>query len=419
MDVYIAIGACLLGFLTGAGILYLVIRPRMVAAEHQLAATQEELVTVRMELAEEKARLEELRNQEEDQTRLLDGARERLRLEFENLANRLFDQKTEQSKANIETLLKPLQEKLIEFQNQVATAYEKEGRERFSLAKEVQRLIELNQQVSKEAEALTKALKGDNKTAGTWGEVVLERVLESSGLRNGVEYETQSVHQSEAGRILRPDVIVHLPENRDVVIDSKVSLVAYEAFCNAETEPDRDAAAKEFLNSVRTHMKGLAAKEYDQLPEVNSLDFVLMFIPVEGAFMLALQLDQDLYRKGFEQGIMLVSPSTLLFCLRTIQNLWKTTYQNRNAIEIANQASGLYDKFVAFVEDLEGIGKQLERAQKSYEAAHNKLKSGRGCLVNRAQTLIDLGVKAKKKLPASVTAEPEEPLALDQEEETA
>jgi DNA recombination protein RmuC len=275
------------------------------------------------------------------------------------------------------------------------------------LIKEVQRLQELNQKIGEDAANLTKALKGDAKTQGTWGEIILERILEESGLRKGIEYDSQGGFRDTDGKLLKPDVVVHLPEEKDIIIDSKVSLVAYEKYVRTEDADERDRAVKDHLISINAHLKSLESKRYDELPGIKSLDFVLMFIPIESAFMLAIDKDSEIFRKAFDQNIMIVSPSTLLVTLRTIQSIWRYEYQNKNALEIAEKAGNLYDKFVGFVADLEKLGDQIDNAQKAYDGAHNKLISGKGNLVSRAQTLIDLGVKSRKRLPASVIQEAE------------
>jgi DNA recombination protein RmuC len=342
-----------------------------------------------------------------------------LRIQFENLANQIFEEKTrifaDQSRVNLDTILTPFKEKIAEFEKKVTEVYTTEGKERHSLIKEVQRLQELNLKIGVDAENLTRALKGDTKTQGTWGEIILERILEESGLRKGIEYDAQGGFRDAEGRLLKPDVVVHLPEEKDIVIDSKVSLVAYEKYVRAENEEQRDRAVKEHLASINAHLKSLEAKRYDELPGVKSLDFVLMFVPIESAFMLAIEKDGEIFRKAFDKSIMIVSPSTLLVTLRTIQNIWRYEHQNRNALEIAERAGALYDKFVGFVTDLDKLGDQIENTRKAYDGAHNKLVSGKGNLVSRAQNLIALGVKSRKQLPASVrqAAEPETPLVGD------
>ena len=377
------------------------------------AAKLDELAQLCTGLERDKSRLaaelQEQAKSADEKLQVLNDAKKELQTQFENLANKIFESKTksfaEQSRANLDTILIPFKEKIIEFEKQVSEAYTNEGKERHSLIKEVQRLQELNQKLGEDAENLTRALKGDTKAQGTWGEIILERILEESGLRKGIEYDSQGGFRDTAGKLLKPDVIVHLPEGKDIVIDSKVSLIAYEKYVRAEDDGDRDKALREHMISINTHLKGLEAKKYDELPGVKSLDFVLMFVPVESAFMLAIEKDNEIFRKAFDQSIMIVSPSTLLVTLRTIQNIWRYEHQNKNALEIADRAGALYDKFVGFITDLERVGDQIESTRKAYDGAHNKLVSGKGNLVSRAQSLIDLGVKSRKQLPANVIQE--------------
>lgn len=365
------------------------------------------------EFAQENARLKEQLKSEraklEENMAVLNEAKETLKVEFQNVANQIFEDKSkrfaDQNRANLDTVLGPFKDQIKAFEQKVTDTYEKEGRERFSLMKEVQRLQDLNQQISEDAENLTRALKGDSKTQGTWGEMILERILEESGLRKGVEYDAQGGFRDAEGKLLKPDVVVHLPEEKDIVIDSKVTLVAYERYVQAVEDDDRERAVKAHLQSINNHLKDLGSKRYDDLPGLRSLDFVLMFIPIESAFMLAIERDGEIFRKAFEQNIVIVSPSTLLVTLRTIQSIWRYEYQNRNALEIAQRAGDLYDKFVGFVDDLERIGESLERSKKIYDGAHNKLVSGKGNLINRAHGLIELGVKSKKQMPKVLTEE--------------
>ncbi len=367
------------------------------------------------ELERENAKLttelrEEVRRSGESLKNLSETKQE-LHTQFENLANQIFAEKTktfaDQSKANLATILTPFKEKIAEFEKKVTDVYNTEGKERHSLIKEVQRLQELNQKIGADAENLTKALKGDTRAQGAWGEIILERILEESGLRKGLEYDSQGGFRDADGKLLKPDVVVHLPENKDIIIDSKVSLVAYEKYVRSENDEERDRAVKEHLMSINAHLRGLESKKYDELPGVKSLDFVLMFIPIESAFMLAIEKDSEIFRKAFNQNIMIVSPTTLLVTLRTIQNIWRYEHQNKNALEIARKAGDLYGKFVGFVEDLEKVGDQINNTRKAYDSAHNKLVSGKGNLISRTQTLIDLGVKSRKQLPASVLEEAE------------
>lgn len=349
--------------------------------------------------------LKEAERRATEQLQSLQESKKELQVLFENLANQIFEEKTrafaDQSRANLDTILAPFKEKILDFEKKVTEVYTTEGKERHSLLREVQRLQELNRKIGEDAENLTRALKGDNKTQGSWGEIILERILEESGLRKGLEYDAQGGFRDAEGRLLKPDVVVHLPEGKDIVIDSKVSLVAYEKYVRAEDDELRERAGKEHLASIGTHLKGLQAKRYDELPGVKSLDFVLMFVPIESAFMLAIEKDGDLFRKAFDQNIMIVSPSTLLVTLRTIQNIWRHEHQNKNALEIAAKAGALYDKFVGFATDLEKVGDQIENTRRAYDDARSKLVSGRGNLVARAQNLIALGVKSRRQLPES------------------
>jgi len=397
---------------------------KQLEAEKRVAEQRDEIRNLRIrveshgeENAGLKSTLDSERRNTEEKLSLLRKMEGELQARFENLANQIFDAKSktfaDQSRANLDTILRPFKEKITEFENKVTEVYTNEGKERHSLIKEVQRLQQLNQQISQDADNLTRALKGDTKTQGAWGELVLERILEESGLRKGIEYDAQGGFRDANGKLLKPDVIVHLPEKKEIVIDSKVSLVAYERYVSAEEGVEREKALKEHLLSINAHLKGLESKKYDELPGVKSLDFVLMFIPIESAFMLALEKDNEIFRKAFDQNIMIVSPSTLLVTLRTIENIWRYEHQNKNALEIADRAGKLYEKFAGFVEDLEKIGTQLETTRKTYDAAHNKLTSGRGNLVSRAQGLIELGVKSRKQ----ISSEALQDIALEAPEE--
>jgi DNA recombination protein RmuC len=267
-----------------------------------------------------------------------------------------------------------------------------------SLFNEITSLKSLNQQMSKDAINLTKALKGESKTRGNWGEVILQRVLEDSGLENGREYETQKSYRDQHGKRFQPDVVIHLPDNKHVVIDSKVSLNAYEKFCSSEISEEKEQALAEHLNSIRKHITDLQGKNYDELANVNSLDMVLMFVPIEPALMLATEKDENLFSDAFKSGIILVSPSTLNMNLQIIHNMWRYEYQNKNAREIAKRAGNMYDKFVGFIDALEDVGDKLENAQVAYQTAHKRLTSGKGNLVGRAETIHKLGLQTNKKL---------------------
>lgn len=329
---------------------------------------------------------------------LLEDSKEKMKVEFENLANKLFDENSKKSTININQILTPLKEQINSFGKRVNDIHSEETKQRSYLLNEIKNLKELNQQISNDAINLTKALKGDNKIQGDWGELILAKVLEQSGLRQGVEYTTQSSFNNNDGKRLRPDVIVHLPLNKDIVIDSKVSLNAYLNYTNSQTTEDKEKAIKELILSLKTHIKGLSSKKYEEIKEVRTLDFVLMFIPIEAAFLLAISKDNSLFKLAFESNIMLVSPSTLYVSLRTIENIWKLEYQNQNAELISKKAAALYDKFALFVKDIEEIGVHINRTSKAYESALNKLSTGKGNLLNRSQEFLDLGVKPNKQI---------------------
>lgn len=341
---------------------------------------------------------ENLRTHKEE----INELKEKFAAEFKNLANEIFEDKskkfTDQNKVNIGDLLKPLGEKIVEFERKVEQT-NKESIERNSALKEqISGLRELNQKITKEAENLTKALKGDSKAQGNWGEFILESILEKSGLEKGREYVVQESKTNEEGRRFQPDVVVKLPDSKSIIVDSKVSLVAYERAVNAETEEDKAANLKAHLLSLRSHIKGLSEKNYQSLYGVESLDFVLMFIPIEPAFSLAVQHDGELFNDAYAKNIVIVSPATLIATLRTIASIWKQEYQNRNAIEIAKEGGNLYDKFVAFTEDLKNVGRHLDTTQKVYVEAAKKLYEGKGNLINRAEKMKKLGAKTAKNL---------------------
>ncbi len=343
----------------------------------------------------------------EEKIRLLDEAKAQMKVQFEQLAAQIFEQKAktfdEAHTKGLDLLLKPFREQIAQFATQSKEQFIHDAKERQSLKDEIVRLKSLNERLSADAINLTQALKGENKTQGNWGEIVLERILEESGLREGHEYELQSTLSDTEGKKYRPDVIVHLPQNKDIIIDSKVSLVAYDAFIRAENDEERTHALKQHLLSIHSHIKGLGSKRYEQLEGVRTLDFVLLFMPIEGAFHLALEHDSNFFKTAYEQNIVVVSPSTLLVTLRTIEHIWRSEYQERNAREIAASAEALYEKLVAFVEDREKIGEQIGRTQKSYDAAMNKLSTGKGNLIRRAEGMRKLGLKPKKALPASLS----------------
>lgn len=346
----------------------------------------------------------ELKEQQDShQQRLSDlhGSRDELRAQFAELAGKIFDEReqrfAETSQQQLGQLLDPLKERIQSFEKRVEESYQQEARERFSLGKELQRLQQLNQRLGDEATNLTRALKGQ-KTQGNWGELVLERVLEHAGLEKGREYQTQVSLKSADGERFQPDVLIQLPGDKQVVIDAKVSLTAYQQFIAAEDEPIRQLALKQHVLSLRSHLKGLSLKDYQRLEGLHSLDFVLLFVPIEAAFAEALQADPGLFQEAFDQNIVIVSPTTLLATLRVIDSLWRQERQSQNAREIAERAGALYDKFVAFIQDLDEMGARLQQLDKAYAGARNKLCEGRGNIVSRVENLKLLGARASKSL---------------------
>ncbi len=390
---------------------------RTVGLTEQLSALQrekDEHVMVREQLNNEQRRLSnqvaELttqlnaeRSQSEEKLQLLKNAEEQLSNRFKNLASEILEDKTkrftEQNQTNLNQLLEPLKIKLTEFQGKVEEVYVNEGKDRSALAEQVKQLMALNNQLSKDAHNLTSALKGQSKAQGNWGELILEKVLEASGLRKGHEYDVQESHSRDDGSRAQPDVVVHLPEDRHLIIDAKMSLTAYESHVNADSDIQREAALRRHLDSVRAHIKELADKNYQQLYGIQSLDFVLMFIPVEPAFMLAISHDSELWQDAWKRNVLMVSPSTLLFVVRTVAHLWRQEQQSRNAQDIASRGAELYDKLVGFVDDLDMLGSRLNQAKDVYDKAYGKFTSGRGNVIRQAEMLKALGVKPSKQLP--------------------
>ena len=368
------------------------------------SSLKSEIQNYREELATVKTSLDLERKQFEEKLSLLNESREQLVITFKNLANEIFDDKSKKftatNKESLNAVLNPLQERIQRFEKRVEETYDRESKERFSLAKEIENLQKLNTRISEEAINLTNALKGDNKAQGSWGEFVLESILEKSGLVKGREYEVQVSLKDEEGGKAQPDVIVHLPESRDIIIDSKVSLKAWDAYSAAKEESIKEEALKQHIASIRNHVKLLSSKDYQNLVGVNSLDYVFLFMPIEAAYSAALQEDPELFQFAFERNIIFVVPTTLLTTLKTVQNLWRLAQQNQNANEIAERAGALYDKFVAFVDDLDDVGHRIDASKKSFEKARNKLLSGRGNLVKRAESLKQLGAKTSKKQKA-------------------
>ncbi len=363
------------------------------------------------EIAETKSLLQAKEEQMRIQQEELMNTRSQLNKDFQVLANQILEEKTlrftDVNRANMEAILKPLNERLVEFKSKVEETYDKESKQRFSLEERIRELVALNNQISEDANNLTKALKGNNKVQGNWGEMILESILEKSGLKKGEEYFVQEFIADENGNrvknelqnYMQPDIIVAYPGGRKIIIDSKVSLSAYVKYVEATTDDVKIIAEKEHLVSIKQHIDELSKKSYQDY--VESLDFVMMFIPNEPAYILAMQLDSGLWDYAYRKRILLISPTNLIASLKVVADLWKREYQSRNAIEIAKRGAALYDKFAGFVETLQDIGKNIERSQKSYDKAFSQLKDGNGNLIRQAEMLKELGVKAQKELPES------------------
>ncbi|WP_345954162.1 DNA recombination protein RmuC [Mucilaginibacter sp. PAMB04168] len=369
----------------------------------------DQLLFERQELAQANQALESTRSfykaQQEklqEQKAEIEQIRQHFQREFENVAERLLKEKSREfldvNKANLDHILNPLKENIKTFEEKVEKVYNMEAADRNTLKGVITQLMELNKQISSEAQNLTKALKGDTKKQGNWGEFILERVLERSGLVKDREYRLQASHQAQDGTRFQPDVIIDLPDDKHLVIDSKVSLIAYERLVNCETEEERKLHAKAHVESLRNHVHGLSAKNYHDLQKINSPDFVLLFVPIESSFSFAVQLDADLFNDAWDKRVVIVSPSTLLATLRTIASMWKQEHQNRNVMEIARLSGDMYDKFVGFLTDMDSIGRNLKQSQDAYDKAINKLSDGRGNLTITAEKIKKLGAKANKQI---------------------
>jgi DNA recombination protein RmuC len=410
----------IIGAIIGAVITWFFMRSKNLGSLGMLNVLQQQIGELKVQLSEKEKSLFDLTTRysasetelKHLNTRLLEQKqemveiREKLNIEFRNLANEILDEKskkfTEQNKTNLDQLLKPLGDKLKDFEKKVEETYDKEAQQRFSLKEEVKRLAELNQQIGKEASSLTKALKGESKTQGNWGEMILESILDRTGLRKGYEYTVQDSFSTEGNRRYQSDVIVHYPGARSIVIDSKVSLTAYDNYVASVDEKERESALKAHLLSVKNHINELASKNYQDIEEIKTLDFVVLFMPVEPAYLIAIQNEPQLWSYAYEKRILLISPTNLVAVLKMIESIWKQEYQSRNVLEIARQGGELYDKFAGLIDDLIDVGNKLKQTQKSYEDSMNKLSTGKGNLVGKVQKLKELGVKAKKSLPGSM-----------------
>lgn len=410
-----------IGLIAGGGIVFLVLRSWLagrqqylkekvigleeetLAQDRQIKDKEAEMINLTRELAVATTNHENLKEKLEEQKTEISELQDRFRIEFKNLANEILEEKskkfTEQNRSNLDQLLKPLGEKIRDFEKKVGDAYDKEAQQRFSLKEEVKRLAELNKKISADAENLTRALKGDSKSQGNWGEMILESILERSGLVKGREYIVQPSFQGDDGRRMQPDVVVSYPGNRSVIIDAKVSLTAYERLVDASSPELREKYLKEHLVSIRNHVTELSNKNYLDIYQVQSLDFIMMFLPVEPAYLLAIKEDPEIWNYAYDRRILLISPTNLLAALKMIASLWRQEYQNKNALEIARQSGDLLDKFYALLSDLNDLGNRLKLTQKSYDDAINKLSEGKGNLIRRAQRIEELGAKTKKNLP--------------------
>ena len=369
----------------------------------ELQEDKNNLIAIKSELFAKNESLQQLLDSQKEE---IVKIQEEAKLQFENLANKILEEKslkfTEQNQQNLKNILNPLQEKITDFEKKVENTHKESIDYHAALRQQIIGLKDLNLQMSKETVNLTKALKGDSKAQGNWGELVLERVLEKSGLEKGREYEIQKSFTTDEGNRVQPDVIINLPDGKKMIVDSKVSLTAYEKYINEDDEEQKISFLKEHVNSLKRHVEQLGNKNYHHLYEMESPDFVLLFIPIEPAFAVALNEDAQLYNKAFEKNIVIVTPSTLLATLRTIDSMWTNQKQQENAVEIARQAGALYDKFDGFVTDLVKIGKKMDEAKIEYEGAMNKLVDGRGNLITSVQKLKIMGAKAKKSLPEAI-----------------
>jgi DNA recombination protein RmuC len=378
------------------------------SAEDKNLDLQAQLTEKQVRLAELTTLLQSERKNSAEKLAVLEDAEKTLSLQFQSLANRIFEEKSErfshENRERVTSLLQPLQEQLRSFQKRIDDIQVNDVRERSSLKSEIQHLRELNQQINKEAINLTRALRGDKKRQGNWGELVLERVLEKSGLRKGEEYSVQKGFRNQENQLLKPDVIIHLPDRKEIIIDSKVPLSAWERFISAEQEDEKKELLKEHIGNIRKHVHDLSGKKYTEIVGIRSLDFVLLFIPIDSSFGVATEIDEDLFGDAYEQHVIIVTPTTLLATLKTVENLWRYEHQNRNAREIAERAGSIYDKLRGFLEDMEKVGKQLATCENTYESAMNKLSRGKGNIISQAGRLTELGVKTKKKIPRSISS---------------
>ncbi len=376
------------------------------AFELKSSELQSEVQSLSNQLTKVSSELDSEKRISQEKLEQFNESKKQLTDHFRNLAQDILEEKSQrfatQNQQNLDLILKPLQEKISDFRKRVDDVYSEEVKERASLQAEIHNLTALNLQMSQDANALTKALRGDSKAQGNWGELVLETILENCGLRKGHEFDVQDTQRTEEGNIVYPDVVIHLPESKHVVIDSKVSIAAYTRFVQTDDLDLQKVELSAHVSSIRAHMNGLSAKNYQSLYGLGSIDFVLMFIPIEPAFLAAIGHQSNLFQDALAKNIVLVCPSTLHATVRTIAHVWRQEHQNRNALEIARLCGAMYDKFVGFVEDLDGVGKSISQTQKNYDEAYKKLTTGNGNLVRSAQRVRELGVKPNKSLPNAI-----------------
>ncbi|MGC8823003.1 MAG: DNA recombination protein RmuC [Bacteroidales bacterium] len=414
----------LLAFLAGGLLIFALLRYKyrteLAVAEEKLLKLDQDAAALRQQLEDRQQQITELVRQNsaleahqnflkqklDEQKTELENMQEKLTITFRNLANDILEEKakrfTEQNKANLDEILKPLGEKIKEFEKKVEETYDKEAQQRFSLKEEVKRLAEMNQQLSEEARNLVRALKGDTKTQGNWGEMILESILEKSGLIRDQQYWIQPTFTSAEGNRLRPDVVILYPGNRSIVVDSKVSLTAYERYVSADTEEDRQAALREHILSVRKHIDELSKKQYQNIPELRTLDFVMLFIPIEPAYLLLIQQEAGIWNEAYDKRILLISPTNLIAALKMVESIWRQEKQNRNAEEIARVGGELYDQLTRFVDELIELGKKIQMTQQHYQNSMQRLAQGRGNVIKRAEQLKLLGAKTSKSFPENL-----------------
>lgn len=381
----------------------------LVEIKKKLSEKEEQLIIHQKSLVAKDSDLKHLNERLAENKKEVEELQAKFKLEFENLANKIFEEKsgkfTEQNRKNLDQILNPLKDKIQQFEQKVEETHKKDIADRASIQERIKNLIETSNQMSEDAKNLTKALKGDSKTQGNWGELILENILERSGLVKEREYFVQQSFKDESGNRFQPDVIVKYPGDRSVVIDSKVSLTAYERFVSSEDPDEQEKILNEHLISLKNHIKELGEKNYQDLYQLKSLDFVMMFVPIEPSYLVAIQKDPDLWNFAYEKRILLISPTNLIAALKMIASMWRQEYQSQNVLEIARQSGALYDKFVGFISDLQDIGNKLDSTRKTYESAMNKISTGRGNLVTTAQKIKELGAKTKKELPKDLFEE--------------